>query len=55
MFFNVVCISWTIKVIDIIDAWCNLEDYTAEVSLKTDNFGYDINKQQNNNMSLEER
>ena len=40
---------------DIIDAWCNHEDYTAVVSLKIDNFAYNINIQWNNNMSLEER
>jgi hypothetical protein len=27
MFFNVVCISLTVKVFDIIDAWCNHEEY----------------------------
>jgi len=26
MFFNVVCISWTVKVFDIIDAHCDHED-----------------------------
>ena len=31
MFFNVVCISWTIKVFDIIDAQCNHKDYHLEL------------------------